>query len=104
MTLRSWKRISKGALVGFAAISLPNGLEIDDVPVLVSAGKPWASMPAKPVITKEGTVARLPGSSKLQYVSIVRWRDRELSQGFSRRVVDLVRERDPDAFEREGGP
>jgi hypothetical protein len=32
----------------------------------------------------------------------LRWRDRELSQGFSERVVDLIRERDPAAFDDAG--
>jgi hypothetical protein len=40
----------------------------------------------------------------LQYVSVLRWRDRELSTRFSTAVVELVREYDPDAFETDGKP
>jgi hypothetical protein len=102
MTLRSWKPIRKNSLIGFASVTLPIGLEIDDIAVLMTAGKAWASLPAKPCVTKAGTIARLPGSSKPQYVAILRWRERELSQGFSERVVDLIRERDPAAFDDAG--
>jgi hypothetical protein len=103
MRLRSWKRIEKpgSSLVGLAGIALPVGgtwLEIDDLPVLITNGKAWTTWPAKPVITKGGTVAKLPGTSKVQYVNILRWGDRETSQRFSQAVVDLVRQRDPQAF------
>jgi hypothetical protein len=103
MTLRSWRPIRKGALIGFAAISLPVGLEIDDVPVLVSGGKAWATLPARPIITADGRVAKLPGTGKPQFITFLRWRDRQLSAAFSQRVVALVREHHPEAFVEEGG-
>jgi hypothetical protein len=99
MTLRSWKPLRKGALIGFAAISLPAGLEIDDIPVLMINGKAWAALPGRPVITADGRVAKLPGTSKTQYVSFLRWRDRALSTAFSERVVELVLERHPTALD-----
>jgi hypothetical protein len=63
MVLRSWKPIRKegSSLLGLACVTLPIGLQIDDIPVLRTGDKIWASLPAKPVITKEGNVARLPG-------------------------------------------
>jgi hypothetical protein len=103
MTPRGWKPIRKGSLIGFAAISLPAGLEIDDVPVLMTNGKAWAALPARPVITSEGHVARLPGSSKAQYVTFLRWRDRTLSTTFRERVVELVRQADSEAFAHDVG-
>jgi hypothetical protein len=75
---------------------------VDDLPVLMTGGKAWAAWPAKPVLTKEGHVASIPGTSKIRYVSILRWADRETSQRFSQRVVELVRQRDPEAFDGEG--
>ena len=98
MALRSWRPVRKGALIGFAAISLPIGLEIDDIPVLVSGGRAWAALPARPVISADGRVAKLPGTGKAQCVSVLRWRDRTLSSAFSQRVVALVREHYPEAF------
>jgi hypothetical protein len=95
MILRTWKPVRKGSLIGFAGIALPNGLEIDDIPVLITNGKVWATLPARPVITSDGRVARLPGSSKNQYVNFLRWRDRALSTAFSERVVELIRRQHP---------
>jgi hypothetical protein len=99
MTLRSWKPMRRGSLIGFAAISLPVGLEIDDIPVLITNGKAWAALPGRPVITHDGRVAKLRGSSKNQYVTFLRWRDRALSTAFSERVVELVRRAHPDALQ-----
>jgi hypothetical protein len=105
LKLRGWKRVTKGSLIGFANITLPIGdadLEVDDLPLLISSnGKAWATWPGKPVLTKEGTVAKLPGSSKPQYVAILRWRDRETSERFSQALVALVKAADPGAFERQ---
>jgi hypothetical protein len=99
MTLRSWKPMRKGSLIGFAAISLPAGLEIDDIPVLMTNGKARATLPARPVISSDGRVVKIPGTSKNQYVSFLRWRDRALSAAFSERVVELVRQAHPDALQ-----
>ena len=108
MTLRKWQRIDRpGALVGFAHVSLPFGrtrLEIDDCPVLVSHGKAWASWPGRPVLTPQGTLARIPGTSKPHYQNLIRCRDRDISTRFSQAVVRLVRAADPTAFaDRETG-
>jgi hypothetical protein len=101
LKLRSWKRVDKGSLIGFACISLRFGedwLDIDDLPVLMTAGKAWASFPAKPILNKEGYHAKLPGSLKGQYVNILRWQESGVSTRFSRAVIRLVRDADPLAF------
>jgi hypothetical protein len=108
MQLRSWKRIDKAGstVVGFAGIALPyrgGWLVVDDLPVLTINGKVWAAWPGKPVITKEGALARIPGTSRVRYVNILHWKGRGVSARFSQAVVDLVRQRDPGAFEQEGG-
>jgi hypothetical protein len=110
LRLRIWKRAPEkpgSSLVGFANFTLTIGaawLEIDDLPVLRTQGRAWAAWPAKPTVTREGTVARIPGTSKIRYVSILRWADRETSQRFSQAVVELVRQRDPGAFDDGGEP
>jgi hypothetical protein len=108
MRLRSWKRVGKpgSALIGVARIALPykgDWLEIDDLPVLMTSGKAWAAWPGKPLLTKEGAVARIPGTGKVHYIAILRWGKRETAARFSQAVVDLVRQRDPGAFERDRG-
>jgi hypothetical protein len=103
MILRTWRPLRKGSLVGFAAISLPNGLEVDDVAILMTHGRAWAALPGRPVIADDGRVAKIPGTSKARYISILRGRDRALSTAFSERVVELVRAQHPGALDCDGG-
>jgi hypothetical protein len=42
------------------------------------------------VITVEGAVAKVPGTGKIQYVSVLRWREKEMSQRFSDGVIALI--------------
>jgi len=109
LRLRSWKRADKpgSSLVGFAGIELPfrgSVLKVDDLPVCVSHGKAWAAWPARPVVTKDGVVSKIPGTGKTRYVNILRWSDRDISQRFSDAVVALVRAHDPEAFADQAGP
>jgi hypothetical protein len=106
IVLRKWRLLRKGALFGFTNITLPAPivLEIDDVAVLEINGKAWCSLPARPVIGEDGRVAKLPGSGKPHYVSNLRWGNRRLATAFSQRVVELVRDADPGAFERQAPP
>jgi hypothetical protein len=101
MTLRKWKRVGKGTLIGVAGIALPFGgswLDVDDVQVLQTNGKIWAAWPGKPVV-RDGRVTLLPGSSKPQYVNILHWRDPAIGKKFSEAVVELVRQAEPEAFD-----
>jgi hypothetical protein len=77
------------------------GLVLEECPVLVSSsGRVWASLPSKPVISRDGRQAEVDG--KRQYAPIARWRDRDLSDRFSEAVVGLVRATNLDAL-NEGG-
>jgi len=106
--LRAWKRIDKpgSTLVGFANVSVLWGgewFEADDCPVSASHGKAWVIFPGWPVITSDGLVAKIPGTSKPRYVSKIRWGDPETQRRFSDAVIALVRIADPEAFAGRGG-
>jgi hypothetical protein len=98
MRLVSWKPLIKNSLRGFATIELPIGLRMFDVPVLVSNGKAWASLPSKPQIDKDGQHKR-DANGKPAYAPILEWRDRDLADGFSAAVVALIRDAHPEALE-----
>jgi hypothetical protein len=98
MRLISWKPLVKNSLRGFATIELPIGLKISDIPVLVSHGKAWASLPSKPQLDKDGQHKR-DVNGKPAYAPILEWRDRDLSDRFSAAVVDLIRASHPDVLQ-----
>jgi hypothetical protein len=102
LRLISFKQFRKNSLVGFASIELPIGLRITDVPVLTSrGGKAWATLPSKPVLGADGKQVEVDG--KRQYANLLEWRHRNLSDGFSRAVVEAVRAAHPGVFDGGGG-
>jgi hypothetical protein len=102
LALVAWRPVVKGALRGFAAIELPIGLKIHDVPVLVSNGKPWASLPSKPQIDRDGR-QKTDANGKAAFAPVLEWRSREISERFSKAVVALVRAAHPDDLD-DGAP
>lgn len=96
MQLKAWRPFVKNTLRGFATVELPNGLVIRDVTVHVKNGKAWAGLPAKAQMDQEGNPRRIDG--KLQYTAVIEWRNRELSDRFSEKLVAIVRSAHPDAL------
>lgn len=102
MVLEAFKAMQKGALRGFATVKLPGGLTIADCPVCISRGKTWASLPAKPLLDRDGRHAELDG--KKRYAAILSWGDRATADAWSAAVVALVRQAHPEALDDGGAP
>jgi hypothetical protein len=98
MRLVSWKPLIKGALRGFATLELPIGLKLIDCPILIGRDGPWASLPSKPQVDKEGR-QKVDVNGKRAFEPVLEWRDRALSDRFSDAVVALVRAEHPHAFD-----
>jgi hypothetical protein len=88
MRLVGWKSLVKGSLRGYATVELPIGLKIHDVPVLIGPNGPWASLPSKPQIDKDGR-HKTDANSRAAYSPVLEWRDRTLADP-SAAVVALV--------------
>lgn len=99
LRLVEWKPVAKGALRGFVSVELPIGLTIREMPVLVGAKGPWVSLPGKAQIDSEGRVRRDPAkSNKIAYVAVLAWRDKGISDRFSKAVIDLLLATHPRAL------
>jgi hypothetical protein len=98
MRLLAWKAVVKNSLRGFVDIELPNGLNIFGIALMVGRNGPWASLPAKPQIDKDGR-QKLDANSKAAYAPTLEWRDRELADRFSDAVVAILLEAHPDALD-----
>lgn len=86
MRLVAWKPLRKGSLRGFASIALPIGLTIRDCPLLTGLHAPWATLPGKPQVDKEGQPKR-EVHGKLAYSAPLEWDGRELRDRFSRHRI-----------------
>jgi hypothetical protein len=98
LRLIAWRPLVKGALKGFATVELPNGLKLIDCPVLVGRNGPFAMLPSKPQIDKEGR-QKTDANGRAAYVPTLEWRTRDLAGRFSAAVVELVRREHPGAFD-----
>jgi hypothetical protein len=91
-----WRPLRKSNLLGFAKIELQSGMVITDVAILTSERGPWASPPAKPMISGDRTVRKTtPGksdiypSTKSHPARFVRWSDA---------VIEAMRLAHPEAL------
>jgi hypothetical protein len=95
LRLISWKHVLSGRLRGFATVEITSiGLRIVDVPVLTGDNGPWATVPEKPALDRDGK-RRLDVNGRPEWAPVVEWTSRELRQGFSDAVVAAVRRAHP---------
>jgi hypothetical protein len=103
MRLVDWRPCHRNTLRGFAAVELPAGLRIAEIPVHVTAGRAWAGLPARPMVGPDGTLLR-DERGKIRYARALSWRTRDLTDRFSAAVVNLVRAAHCDALDGECAP
>ena len=101
--LLSFRAVIKNSLRDFATVALPNGLIINDVSLLVSHGKAWASLPSKPLVERDGQ-PKLDPRGKPSYAPIVVWADDQLRKRLSDALVTLVRTAHRGALDDGGVP
>lgn len=99
VVLLGWRPLAKGSLRGFAKVRLGRALVIHDIPVLHSSGRAWVSMPAKPLVDRDGQPMR-DSKGKQRYSPLLEWAERDASDRFSAAVVEAItREHGAAAFE-----
>jgi hypothetical protein len=86
-------------LYGFATVFIPElRLRIADCPVHEKTGKRWVNLPARPQVTKEGTVRR-DDNGKTLYATVIEFTDSKVRDAFSERVITALLAGFPEAFE-----
>jgi hypothetical protein len=100
VALLEWKPLIRNTLRGFPKVRVGRALVFNDVPVNISQGRRWASLPSKPLIDREGVALR-DLSGKVRYSPIAEWADREMRDAFSEAVCTAVERDYPGAFAAE---
>lgn len=103
LKLLAWRLVQRGSLLGFAEVELPIGLQIKGVIVMTGRNGVWAGLPARIELDREGR-AKKDANNKPVYAEILAWRSRELTDAFSRRVVELVRNAYPNDLPADAEP
>jgi hypothetical protein len=95
-----WRPLSKGTLLGFAQIRIPEiALLIHDVALHRKNESVWVQLPSKSWI-KDGAIVR-DADGKPKFLPVVEFDRTEVRAAFSERVIAAVRGRFPDAEARE---
>ena len=104
LRIGTFKPVKKGALRGFVTVHWnAAGLVFSNVGIFVSReGKPYAALPAAPVIDSTGRHHRVNG--KKQFHAVCNWKSRERADAFSAKIVDLICRKYPDALDPPGDP
>jgi hypothetical protein len=97
--VEAFKPLRSNTLFGFADLVIPElRLRIREAAVHESHGKRWVGLPAKPQVTREGTVRRNE-RGKIEYSAILQFTDRATSDAFSGRAIAALLEAYPNAFD-----
>jgi hypothetical protein len=99
ITCSELRPLQRNTLCGFALVEIAEvKLTIRDVAIHQKNNSRWAQLPAKPQITKDGTVVKDPATGKVAYTHLMDFSSREVRDAFCAAVVRAVLARAPDAF------
>ena len=85
--------VSKGNLIGFVTVQFANGMTIHDCPIFNGQHGVFVTLPAKPVLDRDGVHRAYNGAK--QYTPVLSWATREASDAFSGAVLAAVRANHP---------
>jgi hypothetical protein len=96
-----FKALRSKTLRGSYTVTVPEiHLRIIDLSVHEKNGSRWIGLPAKPQITREGTV-RKDDRGKIAYAAVLEFTDKATRSAFSKRVIASLLEFAPTAFDDE---
>jgi hypothetical protein len=91
-----------GTLYGFVTVFIPQMyLRISDCTVHDKNGQRWVGLPARPQLTKDGSVRRDDQTGKTLYANILEITDRATRDAFSERTIAALVAGFPEAFDDE---
>ena len=83
--------------LGGDGVHHPSGMILFRCPVFVKGDRAWAAPPAKPIVSRDGSVAR-SSDGKNRYEQVVGFTDRWTQERWSNAVVEALRAEHPEAL------
>jgi hypothetical protein len=97
LVCKAFRPFEKNTLRGFAEIFVEGmQLTIKDVALHTKNNARWAALPAKPML-KDGAVLK-DADGKVQYVPVLEFSSRDVSNAFSVAAIEAVIKYAPNAF------
>ena len=97
VTVSDFKPVVSGSLRGFSQVGLPSGTIMHGCGIFEKDGRWWASPPAKPALSKDGTVQR-DSNGKKRYEPAVSFVDRATEQRWSAAIIEALRATFPEVL------
>jgi hypothetical protein len=99
--VEAFKAVRSNTLFGFADLVIPEmHLRIREATVHESHGRRWVGLPAKPQVTRDGTVHR-DDRGKTAYSPVIEFLDKPTRDAFSQRAIEALLEAFPNVFDGE---
>jgi hypothetical protein len=93
----NWRATRRSALGAFARVEFPSGIVINDIVILNGDRGPWASPPGRPIVDRDGMVAK-GQNGKIRYSPLIEFSSRETRDRWSAAVIDAMRAVHPEAL------
>ncbi len=87
-----WPKHERNTLRGFATLQIPElQLPIKDCAVHEKNHRRWVQLPARPMLDGQHELVRKT-DGKIQYVSILQWANREVSDAFNVAAITVIQD------------
>jgi hypothetical protein len=98
IVIEEFRRVRRGSLVGFCTLRIRQWfLRVHGISIHELKGSRWASMPARPQVSRHGELIKTDG--KIAYAPVIEVTSAEARAAFSAAVVAALLEFDPAAFD-----
>jgi hypothetical protein len=99
IVIQKFRPVSKNTLVGFVDVQMTTiRLIIRDIAIHCFDGRGWISLPANPMVERDGTPIINARTGKQDYFAFLRFDTRDAHDSFERQVLAALREAHPEVF------
>jgi hypothetical protein len=103
IVIQKFRPLSKNTLRGFADVQMTNiRLVVRDIAIHCFDDRWWISLPAKPMVERDGTPIINARTGKQDYFAFLRFDTREAHYQFEQQVLAALREAHPEVFADAG--
>ena len=87
--IQNYRAFISNTLKGFADVRV-GPFTLHDVTIHEAGGRRWVGLPAKPQISRDGTVLRTPKTGRTAYSTVVSIDDPDARERFRQAVLDAL--------------
>jgi hypothetical protein len=90
MKVSNWRRLIKNTMQGLFDLELDSGMRLHDCILHQKGDARWIAFPARPALTKDGTVLKSPKDGKPVYSTCVDIPDHKRREAFQKLALETI--------------